>query len=214
MTDILSSLPRELQLEVIKLYSKYKVTKEIIKTDVNGNGESKFKNTYLIKNFVGHVLCYADSKYCYNCVNDCKFLKDQTIKKHLSGCYSNECKKYMEIQENLDINGFEIGYVYIKPRHDRENDYFYTICSVTYHNEEQLVFKNMWKIRTHSDDYDDNCVYDNVTQTVIGHEDILDLGNNNGTIFVNDDNLIDIMKDLGCNIDDIHKTMEKYKNKN
>ena len=35
----------------------------------------------------------------------------------------------------------------------------------------------------------------------------------NGTIFVNDDDLIDIMKDLGFEINNIHKTMEKYKNK-
>lgn len=209
MSDILAALPNDLKLEVMKWYSKYKIVKEIVKGDDNNDNE--FKKTYLIKNFVGQTLCYADFDYSYKCIDECKFKKDPSKFEHLPECFSNEC--YNHINYVNQKYGFDVQHVYIKPHSEDDNNYASVICSVSYQNEKKLYFKKMWKIRTHSDDYNTNYTFNHINNIAeYEYDDDDDLGNNNGTIFVNDDGLIDIMKDLDFTIDNIHKIIERYKN--
>lgn len=179
MVDILSVLPNELKLEVVKWHSKYSVTKEIKKTCFSKNRYYNVK-MYHIRNYLGQVLSYGEFEYEYKCDLDKRVALQNTT----------ECDNCIFVNNPTNGKGFDIEHFYSKTPGPSN-----VIFSVIYQNSSEThYFNKMWKI---------SGVLERVAcSTDPGH---------NGTIFVNDDDLIDIMKDLDFNINDIHQIMLKYK---
>jgi hypothetical protein len=192
MVDILSALPNELKLEVVKWHSKYSVTKEIKKTCF---GKNRYYNVkmYHIRNYLGQVLSYGEFEYEHKCFDvDGKyiFFCKCDLDKRIATQNTTECDNSICINNSTNGKGFDIEHIY-KNSFDPPN----VIFSVIYQNSSEThYFNKMWKIS-------------GVLQRVACSTD----PGHNGTIFVNDDGLIDIMKDLDFNINDIHQIMLKHK---
>lgn len=195
MAKIFDLLSDNLKLEVLSFFSEYKVCKEI--------QDSKYDKTmiYSIKNITGHVVCYKEDYYLCNkmtfYIPKNKKPKDNINVKLIIEGENEEDDEYEfwfeeypydAIIEEGELDSFDIIH-----RYDCNDPYGKTsdieLFTVKY-LKKSLYHSNMWVIIT-TYDYKDIC----------------------GTIFVNDDDLANIMKQLEVKDDIIKKTIEEYKKK-
>ena len=195
MGEILALLSDDLKLEVLSFFSEYEVCKEI--------QDSKYDKTMIhsIKNIDGHIVCYTENFYPCNKIT-LYYPKNEKPKDNLN------IKLIMEDDEDEYEMWFkEYPYDAIiedDPTVDRTYSF-----DIIHRYDCNNPYGKMTDIELFTVKYLKKSLYHSNNIWVINST--YDYGKKRGEIFVNDDELTNIMKQLEVGDDIIKETLEKCK---